>query len=110
MTQDVDLDLEVPTPSSGSRGSKRGCNYNHDEDIQLRASWMNVSNDPVVGNDQVGKPYWTRIADHYDENKTSDTERTASSVEHYTCLFRASCQARSTSRSETSKGETSKES
>jgi hypothetical protein len=71
MTQDVDLDLEVPTLSSTSRGSKRGCNYNHDEGIQLCMSWMNVSNDPVVGNDQARKNYWTRIADHCNENKTS---------------------------------------
>jgi hypothetical protein len=86
MTQEVDLDLEVPTPSSGSRrskrGSKRGYNYNHDEDIQLCVSWMNVSNDPIVGNDQAGKTYWTRITDHYNENKTSNTETTANSVEH----------------------------
>jgi hypothetical protein len=81
MTQDVDLDLEVPTPNSANRGSKRGCNYNHDEDIHLCMSWMNVSNKPVVGNDQARKTYWTRIANHYNENKTSGTERTASSIE-----------------------------
>jgi hypothetical protein len=68
--QDVDPDLEMlmqlPTPGSCSKGgSKRGCTYNHDKDIQLCVYWMNVSNDPIVGNDHVGKTYWTRIAIHY---------------------------------------------
>jgi hypothetical protein len=69
MTQEVDPDLEMltqlPTPVSCNKGgSKRGCNYNHDEDIQLCVSCMNISNDPVVGNDHTGKIYWTRIVDH----------------------------------------------
>ena len=84
LTQDADPELEVltqlPTPSRGS--SRRGNNYSHDEDIQLCVSWMNISNDSIVGNDQAGKTYWTRIADHYNENRTSGTERNASSLEH----------------------------
>jgi hypothetical protein len=60
MTQEVDPDLEMltqlPTPVSCNKGgSKRGCNYNHDEDIQLCVSCMNISNDPVVGNDHTAK-------------------------------------------------------
>jgi hypothetical protein len=86
MTQEVNPDLEIltqlPTRSCTKDGSKRCCNYNHDEDIQLCVSWMNVSNDLIDGNNQAGKIYWTRIVDHYNEIKTSGTERTASSVEH----------------------------
>jgi hypothetical protein len=74
---------QLPTSSSGSKGaSKRGSNYNHDEDIQLCISWMNVSNDPIVANGQPSKTYWTRIADHYNENKTfAGVERNANSLE-----------------------------
>jgi hypothetical protein len=95
MTQDVDPDLEVltqvPTLCSGSRGSKQGCNYNHDEDIQLCVSWMNVSNDSIARNDQACKTYWTRIANHYNENKTSDTEKNASSIEHKWGVIQKEC-------------------
>jgi hypothetical protein len=88
LTQDGDPDMEVlmelPTPSSGSKGaSKRGSNYNHDEDIQLCISWMNVSNDPIVANNQPSKTYWTRIADHYNDTKTfAGVERNVISLEH----------------------------
>jgi hypothetical protein len=76
LTQDADHDIEVltqlPTSSSCSKvASKRGSNYNYDEDIQLCISWMNVSYDQIVGNDQPSKIYWTRIADHYNATRPS---------------------------------------
>jgi hypothetical protein len=84
LTQDVYLEVltQLPTSSSGSKGaSKRGSNYNHDEDIQLCISWMNVSNNPIVANGQPSKTYWTRIAYHYNENKTfAGVERNVNSL------------------------------
>jgi hypothetical protein len=85
----VDADLEVlaqdvdPTPSSGGKGgSKRGGNYNHNEGIQLCASWMNITNDSIVGNEQPNKTYWQMIAHYYHANETFDSDRSASSLEH----------------------------
>ena len=49
---------------------KRAGNYNHEEDIQLCVSWENISTDPIIGNEQSGRAYWKRIADHYHANKT----------------------------------------
>jgi hypothetical protein len=43
---------------------------------------MNVSNDPAVGNNQPSKAYWSRIADHYNDNKTFGAERNANSLEY----------------------------
>ena len=63
MIQDVDDDLELSmkpdaTASSGGKGaSKRGSNYNQEEDIQLCKSWINISNDAIVGTDQSSKMY-----------------------------------------------------
>jgi hypothetical protein len=97
LTQDGDPDMEVlmelPTPSSGSKGaSKRGINYNHDEDIQLCISWMNVSNDPIVANNQPSKTYWTRLVDHYNDNKTfAGVERNANSLEHRWGVIQKEC-------------------
>jgi hypothetical protein len=95
LTQDVDLEVltQLPTSSSGSKGaSKRGSNYNHDEDIQLCISWMNISNDPIVANDQPSKTYQTRIANHYNENKTFvGVERNANSLEHRWGIIQKEC-------------------
>jgi len=58
MTLDDDAAVELlmasdPTPSSGGKGvSRRGSGYIQCEDIQLCTSWMNISNDPIVGNEQ----------------------------------------------------------
>ncbi|XP_039787589.1 uncharacterized protein LOC120654067 [Panicum virgatum] len=58
MTLDDDAAVELlmasdPTPSSGGKGvSRRGSGYIQCEDIQLCTSWMNISNDPIAGNEQ----------------------------------------------------------
>ncbi|TVU13717.1 hypothetical protein EJB05_37137, partial [Eragrostis curvula] len=57
LTQDKDSDLQIlmqedATPSK--RPPKRGSNYSLEEDIQLCKSWINISNDAVVGTDQPG--------------------------------------------------------
>jgi hypothetical protein len=97
LTQDADHDIEVltqlPTSSSCSKvASKRGSNYNYDEDIQLCISWMNVSYDQIVGNDQPSKIYWTRIADHYNDNKTfAGVDRNANSLEHGWGVIQKEC-------------------
>lgn len=70
---DADLELLVrphATPSSVGKGaSKRGNNYTHNKDIQLCISWMNITNDPIIANEQLEKTYWERIADDFHKNK-----------------------------------------
>ncbi|RLM73648.1 hypothetical protein C2845_PM15G01040 [Panicum miliaceum] len=61
---------------------KRAGNYTHEEDIQLCISWENISTDPIVGNEQLGRAYWKRIADHYHANKTFESDRNPNSLEH----------------------------
>ncbi|CAN6352751.1 unnamed protein product [Urochloa humidicola] len=55
LTNDDEPDLEVLTqatiPDNGS-SRERGGNYNHNEDIQLCWSWMAITFDPRIGNDQ----------------------------------------------------------
>ena len=72
-----------PTPSSGGKGvSRRGSGYIQCEDIQLCTSWMNISNDPIIGNEQPSKTYWNRIADDFHQNRDFDSNRSANSLEH----------------------------
>lgn len=88
MTQNATVDLELlmqadSNPSSVVKGAtKRGFNYNHQEDIQLCISWMNISNDPVIGNEQPAGTYWERIAQDFHKNKEFQSERTPNSLEH----------------------------
>ncbi|CAD6212559.1 unnamed protein product [Miscanthus lutarioriparius] len=88
MTQEKDDDLELvnqqaATPSTGGKGaSKRGSNYTSLEDIQLCKSWIHISNDPIIGNDQAGKTYWERIANDFHKNRDFESDRTPNSLEH----------------------------
>ncbi|CAL5015342.1 unnamed protein product [Urochloa decumbens] len=82
--ENSEADLEVLTQApltdiGSSRG--RGGNYNHTEDIQLCWSWMAITFDPRIGNDQPKSTYWNRIAQHYHDNKTFDSIRNANSLE-----------------------------
>ncbi|CAN6282675.1 unnamed protein product [Urochloa humidicola] len=77
---DLELLTQATLPESGSsRG--RGGNYNHNEDIQLCWSWIAITFDPRVGNDQSRGTYWSRIAEHYHEHKNFVSDRNATSLE-----------------------------
>lgn len=78
---------EVPPPKT----QKRSSNYTHDEDIQLCKSWINISTDAIVGNEQPGKSYWARIAEHYHENRTFESDRNANSLEHRWNVLQKEC-------------------
>ncbi|OEL35662.1 hypothetical protein BAE44_0003319 [Dichanthelium oligosanthes] len=74
---DVDaLNLSMPldniaAPASGGKVStKRSRNFTQKEDIQLCMSWQNISTDPIVANEQPGKSYWKRIAEHFHAHRT----------------------------------------
>ncbi|KAG0538338.1 hypothetical protein BDA96_03G227200 [Sorghum bicolor] len=45
-------------------------------------SWESVSTDPIIGNEQPAKAYWTRITEHFHANKTFESDRTKNSLEH----------------------------
>ncbi|CAO2209842.1 unnamed protein product [Urochloa humidicola] len=94
LTQDSEADLQVLTEaaildSGSSRG--RGGNYNHNEDIQLCWSWMAITFDPRIGNDQPKGTYWNRIAQHYHENKTFVSDRNATSLEKRWNVIQREC-------------------
>ncbi|CAO2043975.1 unnamed protein product [Urochloa humidicola] len=82
--EDSEADVEVLTePAIADSGSirGRGGNYNHNEDIQLCWSWMAITYDPRIGNDQPKGTYWNRIAQHFHDNKTFVSSRNVNSLE-----------------------------
>lgn len=54
----------------------RGGNFTVDEDVLLILAWLNISLDPVKGNQQKGKTYWRRVWEYFHEHKTCDSDRT----------------------------------
>ncbi|EEC78761.1 hypothetical protein OsI_18987 [Oryza sativa Indica Group] len=89
MSEDTDVEVLMPnedlrTSTNGAKGSaKRSSNYTRKEDIQLCISWQSISSDPIIGNEQPGKAYWQRIAEHYHANRDFESDRNANSLEHH---------------------------
>jgi hypothetical protein len=50
--------------------NKRSKNFSDHEDEVLVSGWLNISLDPVVGKDQKGGRYWSRICEYFHEHKT----------------------------------------
>ncbi|RCV44116.1 hypothetical protein SETIT_9G348200v2 [Setaria italica] len=73
---------EVPAAPSARPNHKRSKNFSDHEDEVLVSGWLNVSLDPVVGKDQKGAKYWSRIYEYFNEHKTCPSTRTMNSLMH----------------------------
>lgn len=68
-------------PTSIKQGKKsRSKNFLIEEDMLLLSSRLNVSMDPVQGNNQTQSTYWIRIWSYYHEHKNFDNDRTPTSL------------------------------
>ncbi|CAM6085192.1 unnamed protein product [Calypogeia fissa] len=61
--------------ADGTTKSSRGSNFTGVELNQLCASWMHVSQDPIVGSAQKQGAFWDRTVKHYNDNKPKERER-----------------------------------
>nr|TKW38516.1 hypothetical protein SEVIR_1G120100v2 [Setaria viridis] len=73
---------KVPAAPSRRSNHKRSKNFSDHEDEVLVSGWLNVSLDPVVGKDQKGAKYWSRIYEYFNEHKTCPSMRTMNSLMH----------------------------
>jgi len=71
-----------PAVPSVRPNHKRSKNFSDHEDEVLVSSWLNISLDPVVGKDQKGGRYWSRIYEYFHEHKTCSSKRTINSLMH----------------------------
>ncbi|KAI8022477.1 Protein ZINC INDUCED FACILITATOR-LIKE 1 [Camellia lanceoleosa] len=60
--------------------SQRKGNFTVEEDMMLISSWLNISLDPIRGNEQKSKAYWLRVWENFNKYKTFDSERTQTSL------------------------------
>ncbi|CAL5369283.1 unnamed protein product [Camellia sinensis] len=91
---DVDHDFTTESPQQESQSlsfspeiitqttkiSQRKGNFTEEEDMMLISSWLNISLDPIRGNEQKSKAYWLRVWENYNKYKTFDSERTQTSL------------------------------
>ncbi|GMP31738.1 hypothetical protein CsSME_00005825 [Camellia sinensis var. sinensis] len=60
--------------------SQRKGNSTVEEDMMLISSWLNISLDPIKGNEQKSKAYWLRVWENFNKYKTFDSKRTQTSL------------------------------
>ncbi|KAH7857943.1 hypothetical protein Vadar_018173 [Vaccinium darrowii] len=70
----------VPELGFTAKKPKRGGNFMVDEDVLLISAWLNISLDPVQGNEQKHKTYWRRVWEYFHEHKTFDTSLNETSL------------------------------
>jgi hypothetical protein len=78
-SQSMQVNRAIPSTRPNHKRSK---NFSDHEDEVLVSAWLNISLDPVVGKDQKGGRYWSRICDYFHEHKTCSSKRTINSLMH----------------------------
>ncbi|XP_073062040.1 uncharacterized protein [Primulina eburnea] len=66
--QNADVDVE---------GTKKRIIWKKEEDELLARSYVTMSDDPVIGNDQKGNDFWRRVASYYNDNRPANSFRRA---------------------------------
>ncbi|CAL9239694.1 unnamed protein product, partial [Arabidopsis halleri] len=57
---------DSPSQAAHKPKVKRGRRkWSPTEDVVLISAWLNTSKDPVIGNEQKGNAFWSRIANYY---------------------------------------------
>jgi hypothetical protein len=68
--------------ASTSNAIKRQKNFSKAEDLTLCDAYLEITQDPIIGVDQSRDCYWKRINAYFHANKTEDSDRTQSSLQH----------------------------
>ncbi|GER33999.1 NAM-like protein [Striga asiatica] len=71
---------ELSPNLQGNKGRTK--KFEKNEDVLLVDSWLNISMDPVQGNNQKRTTYWNRIHAYFHENKDFSSSRNANSLMH----------------------------
>uniref|UniRef100_A0A0A8Y013 Myb-like domain-containing protein n=1 Tax=Arundo donax TaxID=35708 RepID=A0A0A8Y013_ARUDO len=61
---------------------KRTKNFSEQEDILLVQAWLEISMDPIHGNEQSRSTYWERIHDHFHKHRNFESDHSANSLTH----------------------------
>ncbi|XP_075477331.1 glutathione S-transferase T3-like [Primulina tabacum] len=75
--------IELPNldkADSGAAGRRKRSTWSKVEDEVLARSFVTISDDPIVGNDQKADAFWGRVASYCNENRTPGTPSKIASV------------------------------
>src|SRR5262249_2102515 len=61
---------------------KRAKNFSTEEDLMLVSAWLNISMDPIHGNDQKNQTYWERVHAYYHEHREFLSDRSPNALMH----------------------------
>ena len=81
---EVCTEQSPPENQLGSIAKKpaRGVKFTVEEDLLLVSAWLNISMDPIVGNQQKRNTYWDNICEYFEKERTSCINRGANSLMH----------------------------
>ncbi|XP_073056994.1 glutathione S-transferase T3-like [Primulina eburnea] len=80
---DRESPIELPNldkADSGTAGRRKRSTWSKVEDEVLARSFVTISDDPIVGNDQKADAFWGRVASYYNKNRTPGTPSRIASV------------------------------
>ncbi|XP_074560370.1 uncharacterized protein LOC141816499, partial [Curcuma longa] len=63
--------VNVEKVISNAEGTRKRSNWTKIEDEILARSFVTISDDPIIGNDQKADVFWGRVASYYNENRPS---------------------------------------
>ncbi|KAH7837578.1 hypothetical protein Vadar_015386 [Vaccinium darrowii] len=71
----------TPVMGSSSKKPPRRTNFTMEEDKMLVSAWLNISMDPVQGNNQKKATFWQRVKEFIEDNMPNATNRTTVSLQ-----------------------------
>ncbi|XP_075492594.1 glutathione S-transferase T3-like [Primulina tabacum] len=80
---DRESPIELPNldkADSDAAGRRKRSTWSKVEDEVLARSFVTISDDPIVGNDQKADAFWGHVASYYNENRTPGTPSRIASV------------------------------
>ncbi|XP_073152545.1 uncharacterized protein [Henckelia pumila] len=64
----VNLEKTIPN----AEGTRKRSTWTKVEDEVLATSFVTISDDPIIGNDQKADAFWRRVASYYNDNRPAD--------------------------------------
>ncbi|XP_073041683.1 uncharacterized protein [Primulina eburnea] len=72
--------VNLENVDSGAEGRKKRSTWRKVEDEVLARSFVTISDDPIIGNDQKAEAFWGRVASYYNDNRPAGTPNRSTSV------------------------------
>ncbi|XP_073063950.1 glutathione S-transferase T3-like [Primulina eburnea] len=72
--------VNLENVDSGAEGRKKRSTWRKVEDEVLARSFVTISDDPIIGNDQKAEAFWGRVASYYNDNRPASTPNRSASV------------------------------